>query len=113
MTFVVIVEIHDHTQVPKFFLLLARLSGLSCVYSGSRGGVFSLSFMLFLFFVLPGLIGRLEILGASKHRNLGFGFVPAMIFHCSLGLDFVCGGVERSISLGDLLVSLPYIRTWS
>ena len=113
MTFFVTVETRDHTQVPRFLLLLAGLSGLSCVYSGGRGGAFLLGFVLFLLLVFPGLIGRLRILGRSRHGSFSLGFVPTMIFHHSLGLDLVCGSVGQSIPLGDLLVGLSYIRTWS
>ena len=113
MIFLVTVEIRDHTQVPKFLLLLAELSGLSCIYSGSWVGAFSLGFVLFLILVLPGLIGRLGILVRSRHRSLGLGFVPVMICYYSLGLDLVYGGVGRSIFLRDLLVGLSYIKTRS
>ena len=110
MNFFVTVEIRDHVQVLKFLLLLAGLSGLSCIYSGDRGGAFSLGFVLFLLLILPGFIERLGILDESRHGSLSLGFVPIMIFHRSLGLDLVCGDVSRSILLKDLLVGFSYIR---
>ena len=85
---------------------------LHLVDSNGRGGI-PLSFVLLLFLVFSGLIGRLGILGKSRYGSLSLGFVPAMIFYCSLSLDFVCGGVGRSIPLRDLLVSLLYVRTRS
>ena len=33
-----------------------------------------------------------------------------MIFHYYLNLDFVCDGVRRSASLGDLLIGLSYVE---
>ena len=68
-------------------------------------------FMLFHFLVLPGFIGRLGILGGSRHGSLSLRFIPVMIFHYSLSLDLVCGSVGWSISLGDLLIGFLYVRT--
>ena len=113
MTFFVTVKTRDHIQVPKFLLLLAGLSGLSCVYSGGRDGAFLLDFVLFLLLFLPSLIRRLGILGGSRHGSLSLRFVPAMIFYRSLSLDFVCGSMGRSISSRDLLLSLSYVKTRS
>ena len=93
-------------------LLPSMVTELRLVDSGGRGGIL-LGFVLLLLLVLPGLIGRLGILGRSRYGSLSLGFVPAMIFHCSLSLDFVCSDVGRSIPLGDLLVGFSYVGTWS
>ena len=84
-----------------------------CLFDfGGRGGI-SLGFVLLLPLILSGLIGWLRILGRSRYGSLSLGFVPAMIFYRFLSLDFVYGGMGRSISLEDLLVSLSYVETWS
>ena len=36
-----------------------------------------------------------------------------MIYYGSLTLDFVCDSLRQSISLGDLLIGLSYIKSWS
>ena len=56
--------------------------------------------------------GRFGILGGSRYRSLSPGFVHTMIFHHSLNLDFGCSDVGQSISSGDLLIGLLYVRTW-
>ena len=69
--------------------------------------------MLLFLFVLSNLIGRLKIGGSGRESGGGIltsGFVPAI--YCSLGLDFVCDGVSRSIPLEDLYISLTYVGTW-
>ena len=109
MSFFVTVVIRNLTYV---FFLCFVVNNLCLVDSGGRGRV-PLGFVLLLFFILPGLIGRPGIRDKSGYGNLGLGFVPAIIFHRSLGLDLVCGGVGRPISLGDLLVGLLYIKTRS
>ena len=98
------------TQDLTYVLLRSMVTDLRLVDSGGRGGI-PLGFVLFLLLVLPGLIGRLGILGGSRHGSLSLGFVPAIIFHHSLSLDLVCGSVGRSISSGDLLIGLSYVGT--
>ena len=93
-------------------LLPSLVTDLRLVDSGDRGGI-PLGFVLLLFLVLSGLIRRLGILGRSRYRSLSLGFVPAMIFHRFLSLDFVGGGVGRSIPSGDLLVGFLYVGTQS
>ena len=66
--------------------------------------------MLF-FLIFPDLIRRLEILSKSRRRAFSLGFVLAMIFYRSLNLDFMGGGMGRSISSKTIQVSLLYIRT--
>ena len=101
------------TRDLTYILFLPSLvTDLRLVDSGDRGGIL-LGFVLLLVLVLPGLIGRLGILGRSRYRSLSLGFVPTMMFHRSLSLDFVCGGVGRSIPSGDLLVGLSYVGTRS
>ena len=100
------------TQDLTYVLLCSVVTDLRLVDSGGRGGI-PLGFVLFLLLVLPGFIGRLGLLGRSRRRSLSLGFVPAIIFHCSLSLDLVCGSVGRLISSGDLLISLLYVGTRS
>ena len=71
----------------------------------------ALCYFFFLSFlaILEGLESWVEV----SMEALALKFVPAIIIHHSLSLDFVCGGVHRSISSGDSLVSLLYIRAWS
>ena len=109
MSLFVTVVIQDLTYV---LLLCSMFTNFRFVDSGGRGRVL-IDFLLLLLLFFPGLIGRLKILGGSRYRRLSFGFVPAITFHCSLGLDLVCVGMDRSIPLGDLLVGLLYIKTWS
>ena len=92
---------------------LFLFSDLCFVNSGSQVGKILLGFVLFLLFVFPNLIGRLEILNESKHKSLSFRFVLAIIFHRFLSLDFVYSNVRQSISTGDLLIGLSYIGTRS
>ena len=108
MSFFVTVVIQDLTYVFLCFVV----TDLRFVDSGGRGRI-PFGFVLFLLLVLPSLIGRLGILGGSRHGSLSLGFVPAMIFHCSLSLDLVCGSVGRSISSKDLLIGLSYVGTRS
>ena len=108
MTFFVTVVTQDLTYV--FFRFV--VTDLRLVDFGGRGRI-PLGFVLFLLLVLPGFIGRLGILGRSRHGSLSLGFVPAMIFHRFLSLDLVCGSVGRLISSGDLLIGLSYVRTRS
>ena len=70
--------------------------------------------MLLLLFVLSSLIGRLEI-GGSGRGSGGITFTSRFIpaIHRSLGLDFMRGSVNRSISLKDLYISLMYVGTRS
>ena len=71
---------------------------------------------VFLFFFLS-FLGAFSVisalscyfLGGSRHLSLGV--VSAMIFHCSLSLDFVCGRVRQLISSRDLLIGLSYVGT--
>ena len=93
-----------------YVFLCSVVTNLRPVDSGGRGGI-PLAFVLFLLLVCPGLIGRLGILGGSRHGSLSLGFVPTIIFHCSLSLDLVSGIVGRSISSGDLLIGLSYVGT--
>ena len=86
------------------------VTDLRLVDSVGWGGI-PLGFVLLLLFVLLDLIRRFEILGRTGYRSLGLGFVPAMIFYCSLGLDFVCNSMGWSIPSGDLLVGLLYLKT--
>ena len=95
-----------------YVLLCSVVTDLRFVNSGGWGEI-PLGFVLLLLLVFPGLIGRPGILGRSGYGSLSLRFVPAIIFHHSLGLDFVCGSVGRSISSGDLLVSFSYIKTRS
>ena len=90
-----------------FFLLFVVIE-LYLINSGGRVGRIPFVFMLLCLFLLPGIIRRLEIIIES----LSFGFVPAIIFHCSLSLDFVCGGMCWLASLGNLLIGLLYMETW-
>ena len=108
MTLFVTVVTRDLTYVLLCFVVI----DLRLVNSGSRGGIL-LGFVLLLLLVLPGLIRRPGILGRSGYESLSLGFVPAMIFHHSLGLDLVCGGMGWSIPSKDLQVDLSYIKTWS
>lgn len=86
---------------------------------GGRGGEIlgflgaSLVLILLLILVFSGLMGRLRLLNGSRRGAHSPGFVTAMIFHYSLGLDFVHGGVSKSTSLEDLYIGLSYIRTRS
>ena len=100
------------TRDLTYVFLCSVVTDLRFIDSGGRSAIL-LGFVLFLLLVLPGLIGSLEILGGSRHRSLGLGFVPAMIFHRSLSLDLVCDSVGRSISSGDLLIGLSYVGTRS
>ena len=101
-----------------FFILLSLYtSTYLSIDSGGRSdrisgfpGI-SLVFILLLFFILPSLIGRLGILSGSGPKRLSPRFVSAMLLYCSLGLDFVRGGMSRSTSSGNLLISLPHIKT--
>ena len=96
---------------------------VSCVDSGGWDGILLIfsSVPPTLLLLLPSFFGALSIISAlschflsrSKHRSLGLGIVLAMIFHCSLSLDFLCGDVGRLISLGDLVIGLLYVRIWS
>ena len=98
------------TRDLTYVLLCSVVTDLRLVDSGGRSRI-PLGFMLFLLLVLPGLIGRLEILDGSRHGSLSLGFDSAIIFHRSLSLDLVCGSVGRLISLGDLLIDLSYVGT--
>ena len=84
------------------------VTDLRLVDSGGRGGI-SIGFVLLLLLVLLGLIGRSGILGRSRYRSLSLRLVPAIIFHCSLNLYFVCSSVGRLIPSGNMLVSLAYV----
>ena len=86
------------------------VTDLCLVDSSGQDGIL-LGFMLLLLLIFPNLIGRLRILGRSGYKSLSLRFDPTMIFHCSLGLDFVYGSMGQSIPLGDLFVGLSYIRT--
>ena len=66
--------------------------------------------MLFLFFVLSSLMGRLEI-GESGHGSLSLGFVSAS--YRPLRLDLVRGSVSGSTPLENLEIGLSYIGTRS
>ena len=101
------------TRDLTYVLLLPSMgTELRLVDSGGQSGI-SLSFVLLLLLVLPGLIERLGILGKSKYGSLSLGFVSAIIFYCFWSLDFVCNGMGRSILLGDLFVGLSYVGTRS
>ena len=100
------------TQDLTYVLPRSVVTDLRLVDSSGRGRIL-FGFVLFLLHVLPGLIGRLGILSGSRHGSLSLGFVPAMIVHCSLSLDLVCGSMGRLISSGDLLIGLSYVGTCS
>ena len=70
-----------------------------------------LGFIVLLFFVFSGLIGRLRILSGSGHGSLSLGFIPAS--HRPLCLDFVRGGVSGSTSSEDLGISFSHVKTRS
>ena len=118
MSLFVIVVTRDLTSV---LLLPFMVINLHLVDSGGRGRILLIFFLVTsaLLLLLPNFLGALSVisalschfLGGSRHLSLGVDL--AMIFHRSLGLDFVCGGVGRSILSGDLLVGLLYIRTRS
>ena len=118
MTSFVIVEIRDHIWVPEFFLFLAGLPNLSCIYSGGRGEAFLLGFVLLLLLVLSGLIGGLGILGGSSHGSPSLGSVPTIIFYCISGLcvrlytlvDFLAKLIDRSFVYRNSVVDLPWPR---
>ena len=118
MSFYIIVVTRDLTYV---LYLPFVVTDLRLVDSSGRNRL-----PLILFLVLPTLLLLLlsffkalsgisalsgHFLGGSRYLSLGV--VPAMIFHCSLSLDFVCGGVRRLISLEDLLIGLSYVETRS
>ena len=107
MSFFITVVTRNLTYV---LLFLSIVTDFCFVDSGGWRKI-PLGFMLFLLLVFSGLIGRLGILGRSRYRNLSLRSVPALVFHCSLSLDFVCGGVGQLILLGDLLVGLSYVKT--
>ena len=100
------------TRDLTYVLLRFVVTDFCLIDSGGRGRI-SLGFVLLLFLVLSGLIGRLGILDRSGYGSFGLGFVPTMIFHRSLGLDLVCVGMSRSISSRDLVVGFSYIKTRS
>ena len=110
------VVIYDLTYVPLLFFLFLLVSNFGRVDFGSRGSgipgisIIPLVLMLLLLLVLPGFIGRHEILGGSRHGE-SLGVIPAI--HCSLGLDLVCGGMGRLIFLETILISLLYVGTRS
>ena len=118
MSLFVTVVTRDLTYV---LLLRSVVTDLRLVDSGGRGGVLLVpsSVPPALLLLLPSFFGALSVISAlSCHflggsRHLSLRVVPAMIFHRSLSLDFVCGGVRRSIFSGDLVIGLSYIRTWS
>lgn len=101
-----------------FLILFSLAYNFGCidpgVWSGKIPGFLKifLASILLLFFVLPGLIGRLEILKRSGRRALSPGFVAAMIFHHFLGLDFVHDDVSGLTSLEVLEIRFSHIRTW-
>ena len=116
MSFFVTVVTRDLTYV---LLLPFVVTDLCLVDFSGRDEI-----LLVLFLILPAFLllflsflGALNVisalschfLGGSRHFSLGV--VPTMIFHGSLSLDFVCSNLHWSISLGDLLISLPYLRT--
>ena len=81
------------------------ITDLYLVDSDGRVGGISLSFVPLLLFLLLGFIRRLGILGES----FNLGFVPAIIFHRSLSLDFMCGNIYRSDSSENLMIGFLYI----
>ena len=109
MSLFITVVIRDLTYI---LLLCSMVTGFRLLDSDGRGGIL-LGFVLLLFLVFSGLIKRLGILGRSGYGSLSLRFVLAIIFHHSLGLNFVYSGVGRSIPSKDLLISLLYIRTRS
>ena len=122
MSFLVTIETHNLTHVllvPSFLV-----SELICINSGGRdGGIFGFSGILRFFrisfvsvvlfpFILLGFIRRLGILSGSGHRALRrLEVIPTMIFHHSLGLDFVRGVMGWSIPLKTTRISFLHIRT--
>ena len=120
MSLLVAVETRNLTHV----LLLSPLpftSNLSYVDSGGQvGGILGffgifLVLSVLLLLILLAFIGRLGILSGSGGSGCGalksLGVIPAMVFHRSLGLDFVRGGVSRSILSETTQISLPHIGT--
>ena len=59
-----------------------------------------------------GLVQRLGILDRSGFGSFSLELVLAMVFCCSLSLDFVSSGVGGPIPSKYLLVSFPYVGTW-
>ena len=86
---------------------LVVITDLCFIHFSNQVSRISLIFVLFLLFLLLGLIGRLEILD----RNLSLEFIPAMIFYCSLSLNFVCNSMRRLTFLKDLLIGFSYVET--
>ena len=108
--FFVIVVIRD---LIYSFSPLSVVTSLCFLDFGGRIGGIPLVFVLVLFFISLGLIKRLGILGRNRHRSLSLGFVFAMIFYCSLSLEFVCSSVCQLAFLRNLLIDLLYIKTFS
>ena len=66
VAFFVTVETRDHTHLSELFLLLAGLSGLSCIYSGGRSRAISLlsaSLVLSLLFFFSNFLRKFRTLG--------------------------------------------------
>ena len=105
---------HDLTYILLLLFSSFLVSDLCRIDSSGWGDGIPLVLILFLFLILPGLIFvRRGILNGGRHGCLIPRFVPTMIFHRSLSLDFVCGSVSGSTSSENLYISLLYKETWS
>ena len=118
---------HDLSHI--FFVPpLLLVSDLSRIDSGGRDGEILAFFGILGFpkipFALPvllllsffGFIKKLKILGRSGCGSeckapKSPGVIAAMIFNCSLGLDFVCDGMSRSIPSETTQISLLHVKT--
>ena len=95
--------------VSLFFIFFPNLSRID---SNGWGGRIPLVFMLLPPFILPEFIFvEKEILSGNRHKSLSPGFGPTMIFHCFLGLNFICSSMDWLTSSEELLISLLYVKT--
>lgn len=91
-----------------FFLLVI----FCCFNFGGKFGGISLVFLLFLFFILSGLIKKLGILGRSRRKSFkSLRFIPAMVFHHFLSLDLIYNDVGWLPCLKVMLIGFLYVKT--
>lgn len=111
MSLLITVETRDLILV--FLPLSLLVSNLGNVDSGVQDGEIPEIlpiYMLLLFLVFHEFIERLGILVESGHGSPRSLKIITTI-HRFLGLDFMSGGMSRSIFLEIIQVSLSYVRT--